>query len=119
MLPVGVNIWVAGSYSSAVASGPPATNTVPELSRVALWPDRGILMVPVVGENVAGDRADETRTGTGTPGALRISASLTLSVMTTCPAVAGVPDRRPFESTPRLARPGTGTGVQMSGASPP
>ena len=44
MVPVGVNFPVAGLYSSAV---PPAISTWPSFSRVAGWPSRGLVMLPV------------------------------------------------------------------------
>ncbi len=49
MLPVGVNLPVAGLYSSAsvVAPVPPATSPWPLFSRGALWPERGVVMLPV------------------------------------------------------------------------
>ncbi len=36
--PVGVQVPVAGSYSSATVLSPPATSTLPEGSSVAVWP---------------------------------------------------------------------------------
>lgn len=58
MLPVGVNIPVDGSYSSAVLSGrtthelhagtsPPATSTFPVASNVAECPTRALCILPV------------------------------------------------------------------------
>jgi len=57
MLPVGVNVPVEGSYNSAVAetllplmeneSVPPAINTLPLGSRVAVWFTRCLLILPV------------------------------------------------------------------------
>ena len=45
MLPVGVNLFVIGSKSSALAL-PPATNTLPFINRVAVWPLRAVFMLP-------------------------------------------------------------------------
>src|SRR5436190_1554657 len=52
MLPVAVHIPVAGSYSSALANwpwwfSPPATNTCPFGSNVAVCSKRGVVMLPV------------------------------------------------------------------------
>ena len=49
--PVAVHVRVAGSYSSALAKTvlplmPPITRTFPVLSRMALWPKRGVVMSP-------------------------------------------------------------------------
>src|SRR5262245_48806869 len=48
MLPVGVQRFVAGSYSSAVAvyEPPPATSTRPSARRTATWSQRGWFSVP-------------------------------------------------------------------------
>ncbi len=57
MLPVGVQVPVAGLYSSALAKIghepstqvplPPATSTWPLGSSVAVWPKRAVVMLPV------------------------------------------------------------------------
>src|SRR5437867_5625511 len=48
MLPVDVQRFVAGSYSSAVRvyAPPPATRTRPSSSRTAAWSQRGVVSVP-------------------------------------------------------------------------
>jgi hypothetical protein len=52
-LPVGIQVPLAGSYSSALAdtlillSNPPATNTIPLGSRVAVCWERAVLRLPV------------------------------------------------------------------------
>src|SRR2546428_6151674 len=47
MLPVTLQVPVAGSYSSEGATLP-ATITSPVLSRVAVWPERPAVMLPVL-----------------------------------------------------------------------
>ena len=60
MLPVGDQVPVAGSYSSALANSalllpPPATSTLPLGSKVAVSPSRAVPMLPVgVSAPVAG-----------------------------------------------------------------
>src|SRR5579859_1024154 len=52
MLPVGVNVPVAGSYRSAAADEPPAISTFPLGSSVAVCPDLATDMGPAVGVHV-------------------------------------------------------------------
>jgi hypothetical protein len=51
-LPVGVQVPLAGWYSSALArtllgANPPATSTIPLGSKVAVWERRTVLRLPV------------------------------------------------------------------------
>src|SRR5262245_34571170 len=47
-LPVTLQVLVAGSYSSAEPEdSPPTTSTLPFGSNVAVWPERGMLRLPV------------------------------------------------------------------------
>ena len=46
MLPVGAKLAFAGSNSSAVASLPPATSTLPFINKVAVCPLRAVLILP-------------------------------------------------------------------------
>jgi hypothetical protein len=48
MLPVGRQVPVAGSYSSAdEEEPPPVTSTCPLGNSVAVWPDRSVVILPV------------------------------------------------------------------------
>ena len=52
MLPLGVHVPLAGSYSSALLNTPlsptpPATSTLPEYGSVAVWYPRALPMLPV------------------------------------------------------------------------
>jgi len=88
---VEVNTPVLGSKSSALAFPPPATSTLPFASKVAVWPIRAILIVPVrVKAPVAGLKSSAAAS-VAVPFVPPVSKTLPLaSKVAVCPARAVV-----------------------------
>src|ERR1700761_6171331 len=47
LAPGAAKVSVEGSYNSMTVEPPPAIRTLPFWSRVAVWPDRGVVILPV------------------------------------------------------------------------